>query len=130
MVSSNLNAPDSLFLVNEFPVKISFYVYAGLILKKDTSYRLGFDVFFEGTSIVDSDQSKADTEALHSTGTKQDDYISISSTYISGVTFNNEGIHEIRVSIFMGDVGEGEVREDAIDEQSCYVLVRKNEGKN
>jgi len=72
---------------------------------------------------VDSDQGKDDTEALHSIGTKQEDYISVSSSYIPGVTFKNESIHEIRVSVFAGDAGEA--REDAIDEQYCYVAIRK-----
>jgi len=123
MIANMVNAPDSLFLVNELPESISFYVYAGLILEKNKPYNLGVDITFNGESILEQEGMTTESTAHHIITTDKDDFVSISCTWISQVKFPYEGIYEIKLDLRSGRI-EDESTEN-LDVHSCFVFVRK-----
>ncbi|NEG58219.1 hypothetical protein [Pantoea agglomerans] len=123
MMANVVNAPDSLFLVSKLPESISFYVYAGLILEKNKAYNIGVDVLFDGASVIEQNETTADSSAHHVITTDQDDFVSISCTWISQVKFLHEGMYEIVVALYSGRI-EDETTEN-LDKHTCHILVRK-----
>lgn len=123
MMANAVNAPDSLFLVSKLPESISFYVYAGLILKKNKAYNICVDVLFNGVSVIEKSETTADSTAHHVITTEQDDFVSISCTWISQVRFLHEGIYQIEVALYSGRI-EDETTEN-LDTHTCHILVRK-----
>lgn len=121
--ANSINQPESIFLVQGFPARITFYVYTGTILERDKAYSINVDVLKDGNSILVGDYATTTSTPFSTVATPMNDFVSTSAMVVGGAPFVSDGIFELQVTLFKGTVEEssGEV----LDKHSAFVLVRK-----
>ncbi|MDK9634288.1 hypothetical protein [Enterobacter hormaechei] len=124
MIASGPFVPDIGWKISDFPGKLSFYVSAGLILNSKLAYSFDVDVLYDGQSLIPEKAPAVDSQLLGTTVSDRDDFIALSTTYLSDIEIPSEGLYTVRVLLHTGHV-ESENRL-LIDSHDCHFVVAKN----
>ncbi|ECF3886300.1 hypothetical protein E4A63_21515 [Salmonella enterica subsp. enterica serovar Ank] len=124
MLASGPFAPDIGWTISDFPGKLSFYVSAGLILNSNRAYSFDVDVLFDGKSLIPEKAPAVDSKLLGTTVSDRDDFIALSTTFLSNITIPSEGLYTVRVLLHTGHV-ESDNRL-LIDSHDCHFVIAKN----
>lgn len=124
MLASGPFAPDIGWAISDFPGKLSFYVSAGLILNSNRAYSFDVDVLFDGKSLIPEKAPAVDSKLLGTTISDRDDFIALSTTFLSNITIPSEGLYTVRVLLHTGHV-ESDNRL-LIDSHDCHFVIAKN----
>ena len=124
MIASGPFIPDIGWKMNDFPGKLSFYVSAGLILNNNRPYSFDVDVLHEGNSLITEKAPAVDSKLLGTTVSDRDDFIALSTTFLSNINIPSDGLYTVRVLLHTGHV---EAKERLlIDSHDCHFVIAKN----
>ena len=126
--ASTIRQPDLAFFVPDLPFKVSFSLYAGMILERDRPYSINIDVFNGEQSLLKDKNIPGAATPYNTSITPYGDFISTSSTDILNVMFTEEGLHEIKINLYDGYIDDS--KDKIIDSFSCFVVIRKAWGTN
>ena len=121
--ANTIRQPESAFFVTDFPSKVSFTLYAGMILERDKPYSINIDVFNGEQSLLKDKSIPGATTPYNISITPYGDFISTSSTDILNVMFTEEGLHEIKINLHDGYIDDS--KDKILDSFSCFVVIRK-----
>lgn len=124
MIASGPFIPDIGWMISDFPGKLSFYVSAGLILNSNRAYSFDVDVLYEDKSLIPEKAPAVDSQLTGTAVSDRDDFIALSTTFLSNISIPSEGLYTVRVLLHTGHV-ESEDRL-LIDSHDCHFVIAKN----
>lgn len=124
MIATGPFYPDIGWSVMSLPASMSFYVSVGLMLNSKRPYSFDIDVLFESKSLIPKNIPAIDTQLLHTKVSERDDFVALSTTLLTDVQIQSDGLYTVRVYLFTGEVGSTE--RDLIDQYDCHFVLAKN----